>query len=126
MKIAHELAARWKADPGSLAEYSPQDQRYLHDYYRPSETLSDEQLLEHRREITKDQPSLPQCAGRALNHVYVPEIALYSTARRSYGITVREVIQPIPGYTQLAHALMFMTIDTNIDSSANTNSTGVA
>ena len=37
----------------------------LYAYYLPQEQLSDQQLLEHRVDITALDPSLPQRAGRA-------------------------------------------------------------
>lgn len=40
-------------------------QRDLHDFYRPAETLADPELLAHRTLITKRWPNLPQRAGKA-------------------------------------------------------------
>ncbi|OMC15983.1 hypothetical protein A5735_01335 [Mycolicibacter heraklionensis] len=42
------------------------EQRALHDYFLPSKKLSDVALLAHRHQVTIEQPSLPQRAGRAL------------------------------------------------------------
>lgn len=43
------------------------DQRYLKEYYQLTVDLTDTELLNHRREISQLQPSLPQRAGRALS-----------------------------------------------------------
>lgn len=40
-------------------------QHDLHDYYAPTEPLSDADALKHRAAMTKAFPSLPQKAGRA-------------------------------------------------------------
>jgi hypothetical protein len=66
-RVSLFLRAVWQQSAGGVfAELFPQEQWYLHDYFRPSEQLSDQALLAHRKEISARRPSLPQRAGRAL------------------------------------------------------------
>lgn len=51
----------------------PTRQWQVHAFYRPSEKLSHQQLLERRQTITAEEPSLPTQAGNG-----------YSTLRRVY------------------------------------------
>ncbi len=62
----HELHDVWNSDPTSLFLLNGLEQWALHEYYSFSEKLSDNGLLEHRREVATSDPSLPQRAGRAL------------------------------------------------------------
>ncbi len=62
----HQLRDVW-ADSARNAFplLSPSEQWSLYAYYLPQEQLSDQQLIEHRVDITALDPSLPQRAGRA-------------------------------------------------------------
>jgi hypothetical protein len=63
----HELLKRvWQENPPTFGYLSPEEQWLLHDYFRPSENLTETELIAHRREITAERPSLPHQAGRAL------------------------------------------------------------
>lgn len=67
---AHQkLAIAHHDEPLMFGSLSPAEQWALHAYFVPSKGLSDQQLLDHRKTITKEQPSLPQRAGRALAHI---------------------------------------------------------
>jgi hypothetical protein len=44
---------------------SEREQWLLHNYYHPSESLTDADLLQHRRTFSPQRSSLPQQAGRA-------------------------------------------------------------
>jgi uridine kinase len=112
LKTCHTLAKKWREDKGDYAFYSEQDQRYIHDYFRPSEDLTDEQRLAHRIAITKLHPSLPAKAGRALKKPkYEPALVVYR--RRNGGkqlraISVRAVIRPQPDAKSFAQAILDM------------------
>lgn len=56
-------------DGGPFTVVPTKMQRDLHDFFAPSEGLTDTQVLAHRKEITKAFPSLPQSAGRACETV---------------------------------------------------------
>ena len=60
------LSELWVRNRQAFGFISYQDQRFLHEYFRPSVELSHLELLAHRRRITAERPALPQCAGRAL------------------------------------------------------------
>jgi hypothetical protein len=62
------LRSLWLECAQTFGLISHQDQRYLHDYFLPSLSINDHDLLRHRKKISADQPSLPQCAGRALKN----------------------------------------------------------
>lgn len=48
---------------------SPAEQFALHQFYEPTKELSPLELVEHRRRVAMEHPSLPQRAGRALTKV---------------------------------------------------------
>lgn len=116
----HWLRQLWLADLSSYAQVSERDQIELHLYFCPSKDWSDDKLLEHRRIISKADPSLPQRAGRSLQRfkraqagevVYAPRV-YESPARgrqRGYAITVRGVRTPEPDLHKLARAVIRMT-----------------
>lgn len=55
----------WKDEPTTYGPLGHRDQVYLHDYFLPSLSMTQDDLLRYRKKISADQPSLPQCAGRA-------------------------------------------------------------
>lgn len=56
-------------DGGPFAVVPTSMQRDLHDFFAPSEGLTDNEALAHRKGMTKASPSLPQKAGRAYEAV---------------------------------------------------------
>lgn len=52
--------------------------------------MSDDDLLRYRKRISNDQPSLPQCAGRALKKLQ----AAIEEGQTKPGLTVRAVARP--------------------------------
>jgi hypothetical protein len=61
----HELLQRlWNSTHALYSILTPTEQWELHDFYLPSEDLTKQQLIVHRRDITKRRPSLPHRAGK--------------------------------------------------------------
>jgi hypothetical protein len=119
------LRSLWLENDASVfAELSPRDQRYLHGFFAPSEPWSDEELLRYRQLVTGRQPSLPQCAGRAVvklrrvlagERVYRPPalVSAGGKGRRPHRITVRRVVRPKPDTDRLARALIDLAVYLN-------------
>ncbi len=116
------LRSLWLEPDGAVfAELSPHEQWYLHDYFRPSEQLPDQDLLAHRKAISRQRPCLPQSAGRALS-LLVRMLQTYVEPRpavirkpgerlpttRVHHITVRAVVQPEPDVARYAPAVVQM------------------
>ncbi len=76
----------WQTQRQAFSLISTQDQWYLHQYFRLSEELTALELLVHRRAITGEQPSLPQCAGRALRHLANPRPRRVTTGSKRIGV----------------------------------------
>ena len=77
--IRSYLAEVWQTKRQAFSLISTTDQWYcnqwyLHQYLRPSDELTEPELLAHRHAVTQTQPSLPQCAGRALRHLANPKL----------------------------------------------------
>ncbi len=110
----------WLHREGLYVELSPEEQRHLHDYFRPSEDLSGTELLAHRQDISTQRPSLPHCAGRALAKMEKHVSAYLNAAstgelvravdrlptKRVTSVRVRAVVRPQPDLTKLARALL--------------------
>jgi uncharacterized membrane protein len=65
LHIHRWLTELWDNDPVVFARVSFSDQGYLHDFFAPHASLSDEKLLAYRAKISKARPSLPAAAGKA-------------------------------------------------------------
>jgi hypothetical protein len=90
-----------------FAYLSSREQWDLHAYYQPSKDLTDEELLEHRRKIAKDELSLPARAGKAWANL----VAGRDTgATRSFDgkrwITLRAIVKPEIDVKLLSRALV--------------------
>lgn len=91
-----------------------QERMYLHDYFVPSKDLTDAELLAHRKAVTAQRPSLPQCAGRALRHlrvaleapaaVQVPARSGHPAGKRR--IVVRAIARPEIDQDRMVQALL--------------------
>lgn len=68
LDINHDLALMWRTDEFTYGTLSPNEQWDLHAYFVPYKSLSEAELIAHRKRISKEQPSLPQRAGRAAEH----------------------------------------------------------
>jgi len=98
------LTEVWHTKQQAFSLISTTDQWYVHQYFRPSEHLSTAELLEHRKTVSGEQPSLPQCAGRALQHLANPRPL--RRARGSNRIVVYPVLRPEIDVTRLIRSLM--------------------
>lgn len=124
--LHHSLRVLWLHDNAVFGAVSPRGQWRVHAYLRPDEKLSDKALLEHRRRITEQRPSLPQQAGRALARIH-EDAAVRAVYRAcvmrkhpkprakgqrtpmhtgAYRLTMRVVVQPKPNLKQVARALL--------------------
>jgi hypothetical protein len=91
-----------------------QEQRYLHDYFVPSQDLTDVELIEHRAAVTAECSSLPQCAGRALRQlrleleaptpVRIPAGSTRSSGKRQ--VVVRAIARPEINEDRFVQALL--------------------
>lgn len=106
------LCELWSTDQHRFGLISSQDESYLHQFFCPSVVLTDDEALVHRAQITKEDPSLPQCAGRALRHLANPKPDPKARVRVPVGVgsrnvrVVSAVHRPDPDIKRLARALM--------------------
>lgn len=116
LEVRRWVAKLWTERPSILGALSHQDQRYLHDYFLPSVIVSDEQLLAYRAKISKDRPSLPQCAGRAVKRLEalvamparVPVAASWSrTKQRGTPAVTAATVKPQIDIESMARALVW-------------------
>lgn len=90
----------WHERQLSFAYLSFADQRALHEYFQPAIELTDLALLAHRRQISREQPSLPQRAGRAHSHLasaiwQTPvSITIDGPGRRQRTLSARGLVRP--------------------------------
>lgn len=87
MKVAKAFLYRyrflhmlWLGFPFYFTTVSFNDQRALHDYYRPAEELTDDQLLNHRARMADERPGLAARAGKAFRHLEVLYLRLTKEA----------------------------------------------
>jgi hypothetical protein len=59
------LRKQWLDSQMIYSVLSPEKQWALHRYYQPNKDLDEPVLLAHRKQITKEQPSLPSRASKA-------------------------------------------------------------
>lgn len=64
------LAHAWEHYPTLLAMVGPAEQRDLHRYYPTTHDHDELALSRHRKEVSKDDPSLPHRTGRSFTLVY--------------------------------------------------------
>ncbi|WP_157931080.1 hypothetical protein [Mycobacteroides abscessus] len=95
---------------GWFGYLSAQEQWDLHKYFLLTEHLSDVELLEHRRTITEEKPSLPQRAGRAfscLEHGTWKKVPPTQLAN-GRSISVQGIMRPKPDLELLAKAVVLL------------------
>jgi hypothetical protein len=108
---------------GTYAYLTSTEQWQLHDYFQPSKYLADTELLEHRKKISKERPSLPHQAGRALAKLerHAARLAVqhakpaalsqpvqHQRRGKDRVITVRSVVRPEPDLKLLARAIVML------------------
>lgn len=119
------LIEEWfEHDANAFAEVPFQAQHDLHDFYAPTEPLSDAEALKHRTAMTEAYPALPQKAGRAFQTLLavrerkaqrvvrtdVPRAAPRGDAR-TRGVRIAAVVRPTPDVPLLAKALLRLALD---------------
>jgi hypothetical protein len=67
LEIHQMLNYHWFNDPAPYRNLSAKEQWDLHKFFWGYKELSDVALCEHRRTVSKQDPGLPQRAGRALS-----------------------------------------------------------
>ena len=109
----HEVARRiWQQYRGKFGDLSVNQQWDLHDFYRPSEELTAEALIEHRRRVSRERPSLAALANKAYKILVDPNppTAVSVTPAAAVGskraIRVRAIVRPTPDLRKLARALI--------------------
>ena len=70
LRTHDRLRQLWLHDEGIFAELRPKDQWLLHEFFIPDQELRDPELLIYRDRVTKQRPSLPHQAGRALSRFW--------------------------------------------------------
>ena len=128
LRIHKRLRRFWFRAKSVYSYLTPNEQWQLHDFYRPSEELSDEQLTVHRVEITKARPALPHQAVRALEKldaaaanwalkaVRPREPALSparrkGSGRRKHNLVIRSIVRPKIDIKKLSRAIILLAED---------------
>lgn len=111
--VRHVMLHRvWGKDTRPFTHLTYQQQSDIHDYYQPAKILTNEELLAHRKKITKTDPSLPHRASRAflvmLRPETQPEPASAGIDAKGRKITVRPLVKPEIDTEKLASALLDM------------------
>lgn len=66
LRQRNELRAEWfDHQAWSFSRLDPIEEMELHAFFAPTKNLTDEEAFDHRRLVSKRDPSLPQRAGRA-------------------------------------------------------------
>lgn len=101
----HQLREWWLEKEILYAHLEPREQWDLHAYFQSSKGMNGEDLLEHRKTAAKQDPSLPQRAGRALSRIR--KCAVPAEKRKRTGhIKVYPLVNPEPDFRQLARAFI--------------------
>lgn len=109
--LRHNVLARlWDKDKRAYYYLSYQQQRDLHDYYVPTRPLSELELMAHRKRVTKQNPSLPQRAGRAFGAMYRGEFTPVpvTTGRGDKQVFIRGLASPELDIAKLSKLLSSM------------------
>jgi hypothetical protein len=116
LKIHQMLNYHWFHDPAPYHHLSAQEQWDLHRFFWGYKELSDVALSEHRRTVSKQDCSLPQRAGRALerfNRVVERrtrteprQFSFKRAPKGSYKVVAYPLVQPELDLVQLARAII--------------------
>ena len=125
LKVRNRLKRYWFKAQSVYSYLTPNEQWQLHDFYRPSEDLSEEQLIAHRAKITAARPSLPHQAVRALEKLDAaaanwavkavrPREPAPAPARRKgrgqreHNLVIRSVVRPKIDTAKLSQAIILL------------------
>lgn len=114
------LVDAWNHFRSVFAHISYNEQMELHAYFVPYKELSDSEAIKYRQQITHDQPSLPQRAGKIYARFFkevkahqarLPQAPTTATAKPRSRVTkqnirVRGIARPEPDLHKLALALL--------------------
>lgn len=89
------------------------DQRVIHDFYRPSEQLSDVELLQHRQQVSVTDKSLANRAGKVYARFIRGEVGkeAASAIYRGKILSARPVLRPQLNTKLLAKILVRIASD---------------
>jgi len=116
LEIHHMLNHHWFNNPAPYCHLSANEQWDLHTFFWGYKELSDVALGEHRRTVSKQDCSLPQRAGRALEHFeQVVELRTRTEPRQlsfkrgpkgNHKVVAYPLVQPELDLAQLARAII--------------------
>jgi hypothetical protein len=116
LKYRKFLRRLWLQHKEAYSHLTPNQQWQIHEYFRPSEELTNEQLLEHRKDITIQHPSLPHQVGRNIKEFGQilrsksksrATVSKYTNKRgQTRNIRVRSIVRPKIDTRRLARALI--------------------
>ena len=109
--IRHEMVHRaWKQDKRLYTHLSFSQQRDIHDYYLGARHCTEAELLEHRQQVTKKDPSLPHRASRAflamLRPSATPPAPTGKLTHRGTRLSVRPLVRPDPDLDAIAKVVL--------------------
>jgi hypothetical protein len=114
LKYHKTLRHLWLNHQSVYSYLSPTKQWQLHDFFQPSKELTNERLLEHRKVISKERPSLPHQAGWALKDInqvlgtFAKQPVRAKGRHNASRVTVRPIVRPEIDGDKLALAFWLM------------------
>jgi hypothetical protein len=127
LQASKRLRRYWDYQQMAYGYLTAAEQWQLHDFFKPAKDWPKDVVLEHRAEISKQRPSLPHQAGRALAKIdeIAPRLAIAGVRRRHapppakparranvrskyQHITVRAVVKPEVDTERLAQVVIAM------------------
>jgi hypothetical protein len=116
LEIHQMLNYHWFHDPALYCQLSANEQWDLHTFFWGYKELSDVALGEHRRTISKQDPSLPQRAGRALSRfkrvvelrtqIEPGQLSFKRAPKGSCKVVTYPLVQPELDLAQLARVII--------------------
>jgi hypothetical protein len=117
------LQDAWELFPSVFTRLSYNEQIELHSFYRPSKDWTDHEAIDHRKRISKQQPSLPNRVGKHFVRIDqhakalqeqlakrpaqpVRVLAKSSRSKGTRNIRVRVLARPEPDLHKLALVLL--------------------
>jgi len=93
----------WRDHPKLYGTLPAHQQWRLHRYYQPTVELSQVELDEHRRQVTIQQPSLPQAAGKSFRQIERLYLLAVSLSQRT-GAPIEVCLNAVIQHVVLKHA----------------------